>query len=1757
MIELTDGVVKVLVSQISEGNMLIRHAMIGDLVLETALDSCATNCFISNKLSEKMKTRGYSPVSSSICYSVVQGKPLCDSNRVQFLPITLINEEGDRVQWDFCLFIIADCGADVIIGYPALEKGQIIRYNPPQGYEQQLLTAAQSQTIQSKADLQLKAAKAARNLHLHEHEAPLQIVQCMRSSIKTKTKEIAQPARRTNPTDAPAYSYTRIPMVIAESANGAQQRNENHGIASRATVVAKPDGSTRVTVNYARVNESMQGPGCWAAMNQEERKLWAAEHRNNVFEEWADNFIKIEIQKGGCKPAEKFSDTKEYDSTTPSAAVLATALNTDVSANTTKINKKKGETKALTAAEPYGINPPLDDEVLEALQTLKALSEILPENYYSAEQLKEIQKVLAQNRPEWGDCLTCRHLEHTFDEKVKLDIEQMMDVSYKETVFGKSLKEPAKVAQYEINQKPGHDEWTPQKARRFKNPLMYDVVDTHLDWQLADGLLSTSCAIRPAVVTVVEKEGRDPRTCCDYRLRNGRTEVPTYPMPDISEHIDDSIGYKYYCSFDMAKMFNQIEIKKEHRDLAAFITHRGVFAPHRVQFGLAGGPQHAVREVGGLMIADNLTNGVAYTKWALEQNAQGQNPPYELCKHTKIIKGSKLTPFIDDVFLKSNHPEGIIKQTELLFEFCKKYHLLLSRKKANICKTHLKMLGMVVSKEGKHLDPSRIVSLLETAIPRSKETLQSLLCSYNFVRQFIPDFSSIAAPLYEATRGIIWKGKGSGKSLNIHKEDPAFAFTAEMTRAYAQLRTALLSAPILVNPRWDLPLFLSVDASIRGEGWVLWQLLPTTAAGPKVAVAILYGSRKYNETESAWETTRQEANAIKDAINDIEDYIFGQQFYLFSDHLNLRWMHNSVNRAVIRMRNMLSQYNMQVVHCPGLWNNADSHSRLEAHTEVIATAANLNSATVATMREGAGLIFSTGTDTSEDNLLEGVVTNVTSTRSKEATLLMTQSHRTTECEVIGCAWCRDMPTLQDDSDSENIENDDEEEECAPFTNTRCFRTSLEAQILPRSPYLEKEWEEIISQALHAAASSVPPDVAIREANEWNFALHARLPTLQPCLTDTLPPRDEQDEEDLQWCERIVRTAYVHRIATRKRNEKETGERLLGTTPTCLTVGEQAERQQAAAGKGDHAGIGTPKRCDTQTSSSTHYTPISMKDKKIIVTGKALEIFSTMLEQDKDPNCMSETLADCVADDTTCIVSTQPEVPVENFTIQFPANPSGSRVVSMGNQPPAHSEEPKTLCEVNTQTSPADFRAAQVKTPDEYDFAAVHGDLQGHHGLDYTYRKLFATCGSKWANERGMATKVKAALKLWLQGCPACQKVKELKEKVKCKHSFIVSRPFLEVSYDIIVFTREDKNGNRYLIVAIDNFTKLVEIKATKHKDAETVAQFLLEIASRYGKIARLRSDRDPAFTSLIVTYLNKIRNVESVLCVAYHPQANSICERQNGIIMQQLMAMCVSCVLGAETKAAWSDLVPFIFSVVNNTPKNPLGISPLAMIYGIFANYERPLLPPAHTVGERSNPVDFVDDLIKFQTQLLEAAEKIQEDHLAKYAAKYYKQRNEKHDQPRAFQQGDFVLLKKLATGIASKLAPRYLGPRLVLERKNNDDTHPVLELMDLTDMTVSQAAAEDCKIFNTGWFEETTMVQELTKLAASDKEEFIVENICSHLPKGSKRNKPLNTYMFLVKWKDFSESENTWEPWSNLKDLEPYVQYSKANPLLNLVPKK
>ena len=991
-------------------------------------------------------------------------------------------------------------------------------------------------------------------------------------------------------------------------------------------------------------------------------------------------------------------------------------------------------------------------------------------------------------------------------------------------------------------------------------------------------------------------------------------------------------------------------------------------------------------------------------------------------------------------------------------------------------KKRLRTLGFVVSKEGKHLDPSRIIALIEAPKPRSKETLHSMLSSYTFIRMFIPNFALLAAPLYEATKGIIWKGKFSGKAQGTREVDPTFVWTDEMTRAYEQLRAALLEAPILVTPDWRFPLFLSVDASLRGEGWVLWQII-VTADGAKVAAAILYGSRKYTDTERKWETTRQEATAIRSALEDVEEYVFGQHFYLFSDHLNLRFMHNSVNRAVLRMRDYLSQFNMTVVHCPGAWNNADAVSRLEIEELPLKIGQNLNSATTAELREST-LSISRGIDTNDSYLSEechAITVSKTweSDSTEQAKALHSKSlsgepeSQQTNCIDPKCFLCnRDSMTEQYYQDEPN---DISTEHLAQAFNTASNTSER------MDEWFEEDQISILHQLMKrlGCECDTPSLQSLREAAvKWN-----RETTLYTS-TENEYFIDQEDREDLEWCEPFDRSAVV----------------LLARSNSSI--------------RGYHNTHGVQILEKDLTDYGDHHKTPTWESKKITLnnpTPSDQTIMNTHELQQTTGDPVSETSSNRETRWTGCMT-------------------------------------PRS-----TQTTPADFRMTQVVIPAVDDFKAIHNDTSGHHGLDFSYRKLMKKCGSKWANERGEATKVKEQLKDFIDGCPTCQKLRGLREKIKCKHSFIVSRPFLEVSYDFIVFKRPDKHGNRYILAAIDNFCKLVELKAVKNRDAETVAQFLLEIASRFGHCARLRSDNEASFVGLIIGKLNKLRGTETTPCVPYRPEANSIIERQNAIIMFHLTALIQGCNLGPQTKVGWSELIPTVFSIINNTPKNPLGISPLSMVYGVFANYDRPLIPPStNTPGSKSNPVDYVDTLMEWQSKLLDTAEEVQSNHFQKLERRF-----NGANRPRHFNQGDFVLQLKNSTGISGKPSCRWIGPFLVMERRDNDQSHPVLDLMNLTDMTIKQAATDDCRMFNTSWFDEDSMMHELKKIAAQDLDEFVVEKILDHKPIGDTRKQPLSKYHFLVKWEDFNEP--TWEPYSGIKNLEPLNTYSMEHPGLNI----
>ncbi len=179
-----------------------------------------------------------------------------------------------------------------------------------------------------------------------------------------------------------------------------------------------------------------------------------------------------------------------------------------------------------------------------------------------------------------------------------------------------------------------------------------------------------------------------------------------------------------------------------------------------------------------------------------------------------------------------------------------------------------------------------------------------------YYRCFIPNFSSLAAPLTDLTR------KGQPEKVQ---------WTPAAEKAFQWVKEALTSEPVFRAPDFGCPFLLQTDASDSGLGAVLSQL----QEGEEHPV--LYISRKLTPAEKKYATVEKEALAVKWAVLELRYYLLGRKFTLVTDHAPLQWMARAkdTNARVTRWFLALQDFHFDVRHRAGTANaNADGLSRI-------------------------------------------------------------------------------------------------------------------------------------------------------------------------------------------------------------------------------------------------------------------------------------------------------------------------------------------------------------------------------------------------------------------------------------------------------------------------------------------------------------------------------------------------------------------------------------------------------------------------------------------------------------------------------------------------------------------------------------------------------------------------------------------------------------------------------------------------------------
>lgn len=480
------------------------------------------------------------------------------------------------------------------------------------------------------------------------------------------------------------------------------------------------------------------------------------------------------------------------------------------------------------------------------------------------------------------------------------------------------------------------------------------------------------------------------------------------------------------------------------------------------------------------------------------------------------------------------------------------------------------------------------------------------------------------------------------------------------------------------------------------------------------------------------------------------------------------------------------------------------------------------------------------------------------------------------------------------------------------------------------------------------------------------------------------------------------------------------------------------------------------------------------------------------------------------------------------------------------------EDPRHAGSVNvaaeSQTNAEDFRQAgrrwRGSFPDIDLLKKCHDDT--HPSFPITWRRMLRATGMAPGVEQA---KLKEQVRHYCDACLTCQKVQPARKRIEARQGTIRQRPFSELAFDVIVLSDQDIEGNRYILVVIDSFSRAIELFPMKRASAEAVTNCLHDVLCRWGRPHRVRCDNAKAFAATVTKQLLQRARVEQHFCAPYSHNSNGQVENANRRVMEILRAMVLDDRLGPQTHLQWSLLLPAVRRVMMSRLVLQHGCCPNDLAYMFCPENEDSIFAAEAWMPDAQEPAEeqaceTIANLVRQHQLLIDACEQAQDVHLSALAAL------QKDEDIEPLVPGDFVLVD-MRERPHSKINSPWSGPWLVLDKEDNDATHPIMVLQHIANKKIERFNASMCKRCNLDLFDK---VEEAIKYAACDNFEYEIEAILDHEPKGKRQRKAKSTYRFQVLWKgERSEDNPSWEPYSNesLRTSQPFIDYCQRSDVL------
>ena len=311
-----------------------------------------------------------------------------------------------------------------------------------------------------------------------------------------------------------------------------------------------------------------------------------------------------------------------------------------------------------------------------------------------------------------------------------------------------------------------------------------------------------------------------------------------------------------------------------------------------------------------------------------------------------------------------------------------------------------------------------------------------------------------------------------------------------------------------------------------------------------------------------------------------------------------------------------------------------------------------------------------------------------------------------------------------------------------------------------------------------------------------------------------------------------------------------------------------------------------------------------------------------------------------------------------------------------------------------------------------------GILGGHLGIDKCLGRL---------KERFYWPGQYNDVKQWCSTCVTCATRKPGGAKRRGPlQPVVVGYPLQLVAVDILGPLPVTSQGNSYILVAEDYFTRWLEAWPIPNQETKTVAQKLLnEMFFHFSLPDQILSDQGRQFESGVMEELCKLLQIEKSRTTPYHPQGDGLVERANRTFLNMLSTVV------EEHQEEWESHLRPICMAYNTSIQPTTGYSPFFLMFGRTAR-----MPIDLVYGTNNSNSQNVHCFVRDMANVLENAYR----HVRSTMGLKQEHQKELYDRKRhgdPYKVGDLVWLHSpvVPRGSSRKLHHPWTGPYKIVKQ--------------------------------------------------------------------------------------------------------------------------